>query len=91
MHERRISQRNTDAANPTQRPPAPGATTTAWNALQADGRRVSLGEAKLVTSACWRPPPSFLLLFLHRLRLYLDVPRARLSSSTTLVPMLLLA
>ena len=50
----------------------PGATTTAWNALhgwlQADGRRrVSLGEAEFGV---------LVPLFLHRLRLYLDVPRS---------------
>ena len=78
MHERRISQRNTDAANPTPRPrlapaAAPGATTMAWNAL----RTARLARQSRLSLACWRPPPPslhtctvfvFTLVFLARAR-----------------------
>ena len=92
MHERRISQRNTDAANPTPRPRLPPRQVPQpWLGTRCgpmDGRRVSLGKADLV----WRVGGPLLLPFIHapsdRLRLYLGVPRARppshLSSSTIL-------
>ena len=65
MHERRISQRNTDAANPTPRPRLPPRQVPQpWLGTRCgpmDGRRVSLGKADLV----WRVGGPLLLPFIH--------------------------
>ena len=61
MHERRISQRNTDAANPTPRPRLPPRQVPQpWLGTRY-GRRVSLGKADLV----WRVGGPLLLPFIH--------------------------
>ena len=91
MHERRISQRNTDAANPTLRPRRPRRprlpprqVPQPW--LQADGRTrtARLARRSRVSQFGVLAPPLVLLLFVPRLRLYLDSarPPSHLSSST---------